>query len=445
MQNCHDAALATGNPRLVPLSPRYTRSHTTMLHNTRIQHASLGCQKYRDHNSLKTAVPPNSCNCWERVASWWRTARSVTILAVFVITTVGCVVPSVDPSADSTAEPAAVEIDNTESESNVAAKLESSVSEIDRAIILDHLSIIAQVFDPVSTTMQVTNNDNDARLRLFTSLLAAEGYGIQRVSADQGANYFSYSRKEMDDEGPDLIEFVTRIGTVEITRQYSHPSGSVVPASRFRLSGTRTPVQVDQAQIENVRIADTTLSTVSYIASMGLDEQAPIISLVTPEVVSQITEQSTGTPSIPAADPTEPTRQALNSSRVEVNNLFYADTSTFSSILSDFEKVKKMTVIFGNDSLVLGDTNKTLIGKFVDTNIRDGDIITLVGCSNGQTALEMGNEGLALGRARRVTEELMASGLSRDRILDEGCWAPVSAGEKFPARGVVIELWRRIA
>jgi len=98
--------------------------------------------------------------------------------------------------------------------------------------------------------------------------------------------------------------------------------------------------------------------------------------------------------------------------------------------------------VFGNDSMVLGSTNKSLIDQFVDNEIREGDVVSLIGCSNGPTSLEIGNEGLALGRAQRVTEALTSRGVPRENVLDEGCWAPVSAQDRFPNRGVVMELWR---
>lgn len=318
------------------------------------------------------------------------------------------------------------------------------ISDTDRAIIEDHLEMIEQVFNPVDTTLQITNSDTDARLNVLTQLLADKGYGIQRVSADQGANFLSYDRERLIGAQQEIVRFTTQIGTVEISRDYETPTqGKIVPASPVRLSGSRASLKVDQSSIANKEIVEPSHSTVSYIASLGLDEQAPVISLVTPDLVDRITSETVRSSKLPPTDPRAPTLQALNSNREQINNLFYADASTFSSLLNDYGKVDRQIIVFGNDSLVLGNTNKSLINQFVDSRVRQGDIISLVGCSNGHTALDIGNEGLALGRAKRVTEELLARGIGRDRILDEGCWAPVSAGEKYPARGVVMELWRR--
>ncbi|MFK7889397.1 MAG: hypothetical protein AB8B63_01175 [Granulosicoccus sp.] len=320
---------------------------------------------------------------------------------------------------------------------------QEGLSAADTAMVDDHLSVIEQLFDPYSTTLQITNNDTDPTLTLFASRLASGGYGIQRVTADQGANYLSYDRVTSVVEDSPIVSFVSRIGSVELSRDYEVSENNVItPVSGLRLSGTRTPVGVDSTSIANKQI-DKEYSAVEYIASLRLDDQVPVISLITSDIVEQVARRATESPALSPGQPLAPSLQAINASRLEVNNLFYAETSTFNTILDSYDRIDRQVIVFGNDSLVLGETNKSLIGQFVDSRVGDRDIISLVGCSNGPTDLEIGNEGLALGRAKRVTEALLALGLNQNQVLDEGCWAPVSAGEKFPARGVVMELWRR--
>lgn len=328
--------------------------------------------------------------------------------------------------------------------SNTSTNKSDTLSSVDRAIINDHINVIEQIFDPLSTTLQINNNNTDSRLDTFVRMLAQRGYGIQRVSADQGANYFSYGREQSTDVQQPLIKFTTIVGAVEISRDYWLLSKSAVsPASPVRLSGTRAAVNVDAVAIDNKQIANQDNSTVTYVASLELDEQSPVISLVTSDLVDKVARDTVQSSAIKPADPGAPSLQALNASRMEINNLFYADSSVFGSVLDDYTKVERQVVVFANDSMVLGNANKALLNQFIDTSLQNDDIVSLVGCSNGQTALDIGNEGLALGRAKRVTEALMARGVARERVLDEGCWAPVSAGDKFPARGVVLELWRK--
>lgn len=309
----------------------------------------------------------------------------------------------------------------------------STVAPVYRTIAADVVSAAKQIFPPISSTLQFPR-DTDPVTEYFSQQFAAEGYGIQRVSADQGANLFSYNGREADIDGKTLISVETTIGVVQIGRDYTIPrTNTVSPASPFRLSGTRIPIDVADTTNSRFVVSNPEFTAVEYVASLDLEGQAPpVISLITDDLVSRVAASNAQSVSV----------QALNSNRMEVTNLFYADQSNFSSILDNFDRVERQVVVFGNDSMVLGNTNKALIEQFVKERFKDNDLVSLVGCSNGPTALEIGNEGLALGRAERVTQELLARGVARDRVLAEGCWAPVSVGDKFPSRGVVLELWR---
>ena len=328
---------------------------------------------------------------------------------------------------------------NTASSDNAALPLyerPADVAPVDRTIAEDVIRIASQIFTPVNTTLQFPRNNNDALMEYFIVEFADAGYGIQRVSADQGSNFFSYTRtEELKPGGDPLVRFTSSIGAVDIARDYTLPRANTIsPAGPVQLSGTRVPVSVVDEPNARLVVSNEGFSSVRYVASLNLNEQAPpVISLITDDVVSGVANQTTGSTST----------LALNANRQETNNLFYGGQSNFSSILDAYDQVERQIVVFGNDSLVLGDTNKLLIEQFVQQQLGSDDLISLVGCSNGPTALEIGNEGLALGRAERVTEALQSQGVPRERILDEGCWAPVSAGDKFPSRGVVMELWRK--
>lgn len=69
-------------------------------------------------------------------------------------------------------------------------------------------------------------------------------------------------------------------------------------------------------------------------------------------------------------------------------------------------------------------------------------MISVVGCSHGNTALKGGNEALAIGRANRVKEALLYAGVESKKVLEEGCWANIHYDD-LPRRGVVIELKRK--
>jgi len=328
--------------------------------------------------------------------------------------------------------------DTTPPETPSPVEIAAAADPVDRTIADDLIKVAKQIFPPVSTTLQFPASSDDALLEYFTVQFADAGYGIQRVSADQGSNFFSYSRSEKPMENDDpLIQFRASIGAVAIARDYTVPATNTLsPAGPVQLSGTRIPVDVVDLPSSRFVIDEPDFSSVTYVASLNLDEQQPpVISLITDDVVTGVANRNTGNATA--------SLQAVNSSQMEINNLFFGGQSNFSSILDSYDQVERRIIVFGDDSLLLGDTNKLLIEQFVQQQMTDGDVISLVGCSNGPTALEIGNEGLALGRAERVTEALQSLGVAREKILDEGCWAPESAGDKFPSRGVVMELWRK--
>jgi len=328
---------------------------------------------------------------------------------------------------------------------------------VDRVVVADLVGALAQALPPRETTVQVIDRD-DSALVVVSEALFDEGFGVQRVKADQGAYFVDYSRETAPHEDGTGLGGRLSVGPIELRRDYLITrAGEVRTASPLRVSGTRAPM--GEAAAEGVAsgdrsageapgtgvsdperpmlvVADPAHRRVEYVAGTSLEGQRPIISLVTPEVVERVAQEAA------RGSTNGPSLQALNTSRVEINNLFYGGGSNFGSVLDDYERVARRIVVFADDSLHLGPDNKRLLEDFVENLVRDDDLIGLIGCSNGPTALEIGNEGLALGRAQRVTEELTARGIPPERIYDEGCWAPVSAGDEFPGRGVVLELWR---
>ena len=66
------------------------------------------------------------------------------------------------------------------------------------------------------------------------------------------------------------------------------------------------------------------------------------------------------------------------------------------------------------------------------------DVVSVIGCSHGKSKLKNGNAYLANNRAFRVKEEFVLAGLDPDKVLEEGCWAPVEFAD-LPARGVVVK------
>ena len=325
-------------------------------------------------------------------------------------------------------------------------------------IVEDLVGALVQLRPPRVTTVQVGPHEADASHDLVVDALVDAGYGIQRVAADQGANLLGWTLGPAPAPvpapvGPAPVAALATagdapavedgrlrarlsVGALALERDYRAGAapGRFVAASALEVGGTRAAVALDDA----ARLPGTPPehSRVVFGAAAPDLGTVPVISLVTEDVVRGVTARATRSRGRSVA-----TRSAVNSNRVEVANLFFG-RSAFDALRADREPVARDVVLFGDDSLRLGPDGKRQIARFVEDYRPDTDLIGLVGCSNGPTKLAIGNEGLALGRSARVTDELVALGVERSRILDEGCWAGRSAKGRFPSRGVVIELLR---
>ncbi len=321
----------------------------------------------------------------------------------------------------------------------------SSDDTIRTASVLSLLELLPQLIDPINNTIQLgpQKNTSDPAIAIKLSEL---GYGIRRVDADQGKYFFQLlegNEPSFDDASVTTVRI--SVGSLELARDFRAVQSSnnqlglsgraaaayPVPAGPLRVAGTRQAITLKDEQYGDDIKDPASVSSLEYAAASAIDGGIPTIKLITDDVINGVAASAIPGPSL----------RALNSSKVEVKNLFYGD-SAFDSLLSNRERIRRETIIFPNDSQRLGSAGKQLVRDVVSRFAENVDVFSVVGCSNGPTALEIGNEGLALGRAARITEELLALGIAREMILDEACWAPQNARDRFPSRGVLLEVWR---
>ena len=128
---------------------------------------------------------------------------------------------------------------------------------------------------------------------------------------------------------------------------------------------------------------------------------------------------------------------------VKRENIYKTGRSAFGEFVLGYDDVYKQILGFPNDSLKLTAETIKELEHISDLYVAGTDVVSVIGCSHGDTALENGNALLAIGRSKRVRYFLAERGIPENRILDEGCWAPVHFDEMMPRRGVVIELKRK--
>jgi len=308
-----------------------------------------------------------------------------------------------------------------------------SLSENDRLALGNIHGVLLQLLEPRVTTVQVGPASNPYEMHMI-ELMADAGYGIQRVDADQGAEFLTVSRTPPERlEADGLVSFRVHVGLLGLVRDYDYTSGSrAKPATAMRIAGSRDVAELDDSLFKLSDKEADKMTRIKYAQTDPFVDSMPVISLITNDVVRDVTQQATNGASL----------SALNSGKVEVKNLAFGSSGAFADLREKQVRIQREVIIFPNDSLRLGEAGKEQIENFLKKFKQNTDMIGLIGCSNGPTNLVIGNVGLALGRSKRVTEELMSLGVARERIIDEGCWSPASVGASFPGRGVVLELLR---
>jgi len=344
-----------------------------------------------------------------------------------------------------------------------AGKTSSSTNSGDQTQLLradmmaDLMSVLPQVMEPLTTTVQISDTESGQSASAANELVKL-GYGLQRVDADQGSHFLYVTDLLGSDNAKSTnVRLRVSIGDLELTRSYDtirrnsktnisdatnlvwRENKAVVPTGALTIAGTRQAIQLSGINVElesrgsNGQTYEFTSGKIQYAALAPIEGGIPTISLITDDIVQRVASSASGGPSL----------ASLNSDRDQFGNVFNGGPSAFASVLDDYNRIVREFVIFPNDSQNLGQPGKLVVKKLVSRFSENSDIIGIIGCSNGPTSLEIGNQGLALGRANRIAEELIAAGISRDKVFDEGCWSPTTDAEGFPNRGVVIDLWRR--
>lgn len=294
-------------------------------------------------------------------------------------------------------------------------------------IAADFVSAFAQVpgFEPVSTTVQIEKRSStDSFVSAMHEQLLNAGYGIRWVNLQADKNLFQYRlESEVNESSPIRHRFELAVGIVELRRTYVgvENASSVHPV---------TPLYIRGADASKVVLNDTAFS------SGGSDTKKTTAGMSVNKDISPLASWATEKPNV---KPVSLPLLALPT----IQNVFEIGVSNHAEALKEHSLVVERILTFPNDSLRLGSVNKQIIHAVVSGYNAHTDMFSVLGCSLGPTALKGGNAALALGRASRVKEALLFSGVEPDKILDEGCWAGDSGGNTLPKRGVILTLNRR--
>lgn len=276
--------------------------------------------------------------------------------------------------------------------------------------------------NPLMATVQLSRPETRFARQVESELLD-RGYKVERVEGEAGLNRVVPSVRKLQTEDGERALYALSVGQVSVERQYEVVGSRTLPASEQIIRGARERrIDVDDTLFDLPE--NSSLSQVTFQAYEGPD----INDMLTPPETTALDWFNRNESAVPIR-----------------KNMYETMQSNYLGLFSGYEDVDQSILVFPNDSLRLGEVNKSIIERYVEMMDPETDVLSVIGCSHGKTEISNGNSLLALGRANRVKEALLFSGLEHDRILEEGCWAPQLFDDVMPRRGVVLTLKRQKA
>lgn len=319
----------------------------------------------------------------------------------------------------------------------IAAAMPGSGAEEDGAdavlVATDLVSVLMQTRElpPWSTTVQL-GPERGAFGRALVDAFRGGGYGVQRVSIDQGQRFVRHERGRIESEAGATIRYALGVGSLRVARDYRRVDGKLFPASVVRLEGATPTRVIVNDDVYRQRGGETVFP--SGVVFLGEDGE---------ELARREREVRVTAGSARAAGERIGAERFLVQARAAI---FLGDRLDASeTVLEERSLVpfKQLVLRFPEpDSLALGADNKRALARlraYFDERV---DRFSLTGCSHGRSLLWDGTESDSLARSQRVKEELMIAGVPSARVREEGCFATRYA-DRLPPQAVVVTLERR--
>jgi len=325
---------------------------------------------------------------------------------------------------------------------NQVASQQAEVTKNDELIAIDLVNALVQFegMHPSNTQLSLTKSNTGFSMALH-SVLSAAGYSID--NSQSGRVVSSYVEQGKQEITGKHQTYMVAAGDIKIKRDYFLQPWGVTPSSNLYVQGA------DASQIIlNDDLFDQAAPQIAAAPAMPTIKPQPVVQasaqpvVATPDVVTTAIPTVAKPTLMPLVTPM-PSRDALvDQARADKQNMYEIGGSNFGQVFDEFYDVRKMSVVFANDSMRLGRSGKAKINQLLTTFNQDTDVVSVVGCSHGRTSLQDGNKRLAIGRAERVAEALLYAGVPQNKVLEEGCWASKPFDEVFPRRGVVLTIKR---
>ncbi len=252
-----------------------------------------------------------------------------------------------------------------------------------------------------TATLQVSNPTTAFGNTLIRALEDA-GFGIQRVTADQGLNYVTYGKRLSETEAGPVTDYSVAVGEIEVRREYDIEQGRIFPSSLLLVSGTDSIVEIELDDSIFAEQGGTGDSFISGVGGNKLNSPTTSVSTVTVNDYD-----------VTPLDKRTNQSQVLSLAR---QRIYSKESLERPQNLSLYTKMRRTVLIFVNqDSTVMGRGNKQAVGQLADV-FKSGDVFSITACIDAD-----GQNEASQFRAVRVEEEFVSHGVSASAVQIEPC------------------------
>lgn len=272
-----------------------------------------------------------------------------------------------------------------------------AITAVERA----HLQLIAT--NMVSTLVQIPglrsgaitlqiNKPITAYGNALVRAMEDAGFGLQRVSADQGQNYVSYSKRLSETESGIVNDYELTVGKLSLRREYRIEGDQIYPSSLLIIDGIDSINGIELADaifVEQGGQRDT------FISGVQLEgEPDPNLAVKTVDVRDY--------DELPADQRTAQSQVFEDAKRQFFQNQIQRNAPS----LARMRKHRRTVLIFDdNITTIMGEANKQAI-RLLARGFSDNDIILIKACLDAD-----GKNASDLNRAIRVEQELLGYGI----------------------------------
>ncbi len=255
---------------------------------------------------------------------------------------------------------------------------------------------------PATATLQVST-PKTAFGHAVVRALEDAGFGMQLVSADQGRNYVSYSKRLSETESGNVTDYALAVGRIRLSREYVVEKQAVYPSSLMNINGTDS--------IADINLAD------DIFTEQGGDGTAFISGARSSSGVANpdLRVQTVDVYDFDELPVDKRTRQDLVFAQAR-QRYFERDAQRTAPELSRYNKYRRTVLIFDdNKTQMLGNSNKRAVRLLV-REFSDDDIMVIKACQDAD-----GTDKASMSRAIRVEEELAGFGVPTESAYIAPC------------------------